>query len=53
MTGADDWAADRNNGPDPLSSLHANRAPLPAALVGDACFIVRDPNGQALGYFCA
>jgi hypothetical protein len=36
-----------------LSSLHAVRAPLPAALVGDACFIVRDPNGQALGYFCA
>jgi hypothetical protein len=38
-----------------LSSLHAIHAPLPAALDrrehNDACFIVRDKNGQALGYF--
>jgi len=40
---------------DPHHPLHAHRAPLPAALdrrrANDACFIVRDANGQALGYF--
>ena len=38
-----------------LSLLHANSAPLPAAWTIDeannACFIVRDGTGQALGYF--
>ena len=39
-----------------LSSLHAFRAPLPPPRPveeTDACFIVRDANGQALAYVYA